>query len=253
VWWCVTGPLAFLPIHAAGLYDQNAVDEELGNYVISSYTPTLSALLQPSQSLVNSSFKLLSVIQPSAPGASSIPNTKVELDYLRRHLSEKTHVILEEREGTKEWVTREMEECNWIHLACHGIQIPEDPTKSALLLQDGRLTLEQIIKLRLPKAEFAFLSACQTTAGDIRLSEESVHIAAGMQLAGYRSIVATMWSIRDDLAPEVADEFYRHILREGRRPDPREAAEALHLAVRKLRKKENVSFTAWIPYVHLGI
>jgi CHAT domain-containing protein len=146
-----------------------------------------------------------------------------------------------------------MEECNWIHLACHGIQMPEDPTKSALLLQDGRLTLEEIIKLRLPKAEFAFLSACQTTAGDIRLSEESVHIAAGMQLAGYRSIVATMWSIRDDLAPEVADEFYRHIMRDERRPDARKTAEALHFAVQKLRKKENLPFTAWIPYVHLGI
>jgi CHAT domain-containing protein len=249
----VTGPLAFLPIHAAGLYDQSSADEEIGNYVISSYTPTLSALLKPSQSVVDSSFKLLSVIQSSAPGASSIPSTKTELDHIRRYISEDAHVILEEDEATKRGVTREMEECNWLHLACHGIQMTEDPTKSALLLQDGRLTLEEIIKLRLPKAEFAFLSACQTTAGDVRLSEESVHIAGGMQLAGYRSIVATMWSIRDDLAPEVADEFYRHIARNGRRPEATEAAEALHIAVQKLRRKENVPLTAWIPYVHLGV
>jgi CHAT domain-containing protein len=146
-----------------------------------------------------------------------------------------------------------MEECNWLHLACHGVQMPENPTKSAILLQDGRLTLEEIIKLKLPLAEFAFLSACQTMAGDIRLSEESVHIAGGIQLAGYRGVVATMWSIRDDLAPEIADEFYKYTMRDDRRPDPKEAAEALHISVQKLRREKKVPLTAWIPYVHLGI
>jgi CHAT domain-containing protein len=145
-----------------------------------------------------------------------------------------------------------MEDCNWLHLACHGIQKPENPTKSALILEDGHLTLEEIIKLNLPNAEFAFLSACQTTTGDEKLSEEAVHIAGGMLLAGYRGVVATMWSIQDDLAPEVADEFYAHIIQDGQRPDRRKAAEALHVSVQKLRKK-NVPLIEWVPFVHLGV
>jgi CHAT domain-containing protein len=179
--------------------------------------------------------------------------TKIELDYIQNHLTNWEHIVLEGVEGTKRRVTREMEDCTWLHLACHGVQRPDEPTKSALILEDGHLTLEEIIKLNLPKAEFAFLSACQTTTGDENLSEEAVHIAGGMLLAGYRGVVATMWSIQDDLAPEVTNEFYRHIMQEGERPDSRKAAEALHKSVQKIRRKAGVKLIDWIPFVHLGV
>ncbi|PVF91494.1 hypothetical protein CPB86DRAFT_878492 [Serendipita vermifera] len=253
IWWCAAGPLAFLPIHAAGIYSPESEDSQLSNYVISSYAPTLSTLLDPPKSSVSSSFNLLSVIQPSVPGASHILNTKRELECIQHHITGHDHVVLEGAAGTKERVTRKMQECNWIHLACHGIQVPDEPTKSALLLEDGHLTLEEIIRLELPHAELAFLSACQTTTGDENLSEEAVHIAGGMLLAGYRSVVATMWSIQDELAPIVTDEFYRHIMKDGERPDPRKAAEALHMSVQKLRKQPDVQLTDWIPFVHLGV
>jgi CHAT domain-containing protein len=145
-----------------------------------------------------------------------------------------------------------MSESNWVHLACHGSQRQDDPTKSGLILEDGCLTLEEITKLDLPHAEFAFLSACQTTTGEETLSDEAVHIAGGMLLAGYRGVVATMWSIEDDLAPEVADEFYRRMMEDEERPDGRRAAEALHYSIQKLRKK-GVPLTSWIPFVHLGV
>ncbi|CAG8675454.1 5059_t:CDS:1, partial [Acaulospora colombiana] len=252
IWWCTTGPLAFLPIHAAGIYDLDLEDSQLSDYVISSYTPTLSNLLSP-QIPASIPFKLLSVVQPSAPGTTHIPSTKTELEKIRLRLADRPHIVLEGEEGTRKRVMKGMEECNWLHLACHGTQKPEEPTKSALILEDGHLTIEEIIKLNLPQAEVAFLSACQTTTGDENLSEEAVHIAGGMPLAGYRGVVATMWSIKDDLAPEVTDEFYGHLMKEGGRPDSRKAAEALHLSVQKIRKKKGVSLTDWIPFVHLGV
>jgi CHAT domain-containing protein len=220
---------------------------------MSSYTLTLSALLQRPNPAITSDFRLLAVIQPSAPGVFSIPSTRVELDCLQKRLSGREHIVLEGPEGTKRHVMREMKDCNWLHLACHGMQKPYEPTKSALILEDGHLTLEEIIKLNLPKAEFAFLSACQTTTGDEKLPEEAVHIAGGMLLTGYRGVVATMWSIQDELAPEVADEFYAHIMQDGQRPDSRKAAEALHYSVQKLRKKRDVPLIDWIPFVHLGV
>jgi CHAT domain-containing protein len=220
--------------------------------VISSYTPTLSALLESRGHPTDSSFKLLSVIQPSVPGVSEIPNTKQELECIERRIGHREHVVLNGPEGTKLQVMEAMKDCNWAHLACHGVQRSDEPTKSALILQDGHLTLEEIIKLNLPKAEFAYLSACQTTSGEEKLSDEAVHIAGGMLLAGYRGVVATMWSIQDDLAPEVADEFYRHIMDNEGRPDNKKAAEALHSAVQKLRERD-VPLTSWIPFVHLGV
>ncbi|KAG8751240.1 hypothetical protein FRC14_008048 [Serendipita sp. 396] len=252
MWWCVTGPLAFLPIHAAGVYDTEESSKQIQDYAIPSYAPTISALLDRSDVSTYKPFRHLSVIEPSS-GPSYIPNTEKELDYIRRRLHNRDHVVLHKADATKEKVMNAMRDCNWLHLACHGTQDAVNPTKSALVLHGGKLTLEEIIRLNLPHAEFAFLSACQTMTGDEGLSDEAVHIAGGMSLAGYRSVVATMWSIEDVLAPKVADEFYARLLQDGERPDSRKAAEALHFSVKKLREEKDIKMLSWLPFVHLGI
>ncbi|KAG8857702.1 hypothetical protein FRB91_011017 [Serendipita sp. 411] len=252
MWWCVTGPLAFLPIHAAGVYDTEDSGEKIQDYAIVSYVPTISALLEQPDAPEHNPFRHLSAIEPSS-GASYIPNTEKEMEYIRRRLQNRDHVVLHKAEATKERVVNAMKDCNWLHLACHGKQNAKNPTKSALLLHGGDLTLEEIIRLNLPHAEFAFLSACQTMTGDEALPEEAVHIAGGMSLAGYRSVVATMWSIEDELAPKVADEFYAHLLQYGERPDNRKAAEALHFSVKKLREEGDIEMLSWVPFVHLGV
>ncbi|KAG8825810.1 hypothetical protein FRC17_008519 [Serendipita sp. 399] len=249
IWWCVNGPLAFLPIHAAGNYDEGSNDGQIHDYVISSYIPTLAALLGSPKVTPDAPFKMLSVIDPSS-GRRAIPNTKVESAHIQRHFKDRDLVTLEGPNATRERVMDAMKDCQWLHLACHGSQ---NMTKSALKLHGGDLSLEQIIKLDFPQAEFAYLSACQTVAGEEALSEEAVHVAGGMLLAGYRSVVATMWSIQDKLAPEVADEFYAHLMEDGKRPDSRKTAEALHLSVQKLRRKSGIKMVSWIPFVHLGI
>ena len=98
--------------------------------------------------------------------------------------------------------------------------------------------------------------------GDETLSDEAVHIAAGMLAVGYRGVVATMWSISDAHGPEIAEAFYQHILDESgegvttRRLDGSCAARALDHSIRKFRKKtENVekALLTWVPYVHFGL
>jgi CHAT domain-containing protein len=79
-----------------------------------------------------------------------------------------------------------------LHLACHGIQDP-NPLKSALMLQDGRLTIKEIMQFSLPRAVLAFLSACQTAKGDKNAPDQAVHLAASMLFCGFRSIIGTMW------------------------------------------------------------
>lgn len=64
VTWCTTGPLSFLPLHAAGNYGTQSM---VFDYVVSSYTPTLSALLSPA--LPSTAFSgILTVGQKSTPG-----------------------------------------------------------------------------------------------------------------------------------------------------------------------------------------
>ncbi|TDL16843.1 hypothetical protein BD410DRAFT_730785, partial [Rickenella mellea] len=225
----------------------------LADIAISSYTPTLTALLDTHRANSTSSdYKLLAVIQPSTPNAASLPGTKAELACVQKHVPNSLIRVLNGSDATISEVLSGMDKCSWVHLACHGVQDASNPMDSGLLLEDGRLCLSRIIRKRLPHAEFAFLSACQTATGDDRRPEEAIHLAAGMLLAGYRGVVATMWSIRDDDAPFVADRFYSRILTDGR-PNNVQPAVALHEAIQELRKQKGVGFSSWVPFIYMGV
>ncbi|KAJ6461801.1 CHAT domain-containing protein [Mycena sanguinolenta] len=221
IWWCPTGPLVFLPIHAAGLYEP----------------------------------RLLAVSQPSAQGQSHIPVTQEEIKCIQTHLAGRVPVQwLDKDMAAIDTVQQGMKDSSWVHFACHGVQ-STSPTESALLLAGrSRLTLSNIINLSLPNADLAFLSACQTDTGSKELQDESVHLAAGMLLAGYRGVIGMMWSIGDNDAPQVAGDVYAHLL-EVLPPDSTRAAEALHLAVRKLQEQLGAkkSFLRWVPFIHFGV
>ncbi|KAA1479402.1 TPR-like protein [Dentipellis sp. KUC8613] len=256
--WCTTGPFAFLPLHAAGDYDKAAPGHKISDFVRSSYTPTLSAL-RSDTSAVNTSFHgLLAVSQPSTPNQKPLPNTIAEIKKIRPYVSAAYVEWLNDDSATVSRVQEEMSKRSWLHLACHAVQDTKDPLKSALCLYDGHLELADIIQKSHPYAEFAFLSACQTSSGDENLAEEAVHLAAGMQLAGYQSVVATMWSIKDEDAPKIAEAVYREAGKGGR-PDARSAAEALFWAVETLREEtrpttlNNDWFLRWVPFIHIGV
>jgi len=245
----VTGSLSFLPIHAAGIYGIETGDK-LPDYVVSSYTPTLTAILDSSTSKVEDNFTILTVAQPSTPNAAPILKTEDEVKVVQSLASGMNVVSLVSEEGTVDRVLQAMKDTDWIHMACHGKQETSDPMKSGLLLHDKILELSEIVRHALPRADFAFLSACQTAVGDERIPDESAHLAAGMFMAGYRGVIATMWSIRDKDAPQVAEDVYKQILKNGK-PNRKEAAHALHDAVKRLRDS-GAGFMAWVPFIHLG-
>ncbi|KDQ49329.1 hypothetical protein JAAARDRAFT_200961 [Jaapia argillacea MUCL 33604] len=252
IWWCPNGPLAFLPIHAAGIYGTSEPGNCISDFVISSYTPTLSALIDSHNCMPPKHFKLSMVAQSDASGGVPLSGTQAEMTLIQKQ-AERRGVISESLTGaaaTMTTVLHHMQQSNWVHFACHGVQERENPMDSGLLLADGRLKLSTIIDQSLPNAELAFLSACQTATGTADLSEESVHLAAGMLLAGYCGVVATMWSIGDNDAPRVADRFYAHVLG-GDKPDHTQAAFGLHQAVQQLRSG-GASFLSWVPYIHIG-
>jgi len=251
IWWCPTGPLAFLPIHAAGLYGENeSLGSKLSDFVVSSYTPTLTALLNSSYPTAPRKHQLLAVALPSESG---LPRTQDELDQVTKRAGNFPILHLVESRATVDEVGKGMEQSSWVHFACHGMQDVSHPTESALRLAgDSRLTLSKIVQLSLPHADLAFLSACQTATGSEDLAEESVHLSAGMMLAGYRGVIATMWSIMDSDAPRVADAVYAGLFNESQ-PDPTKAAHALHVAVKKLREDSKKSFLSWVPFIHIGV
>jgi len=160
--------------------------------------------------------------------------------------------MLKGPEATVKEVSKRMDECAWVHLTCHGFQNVAHLTESALLLDNGPLELTEITWKSLQNADFAFLSACQTAAGDQHWPDEAIHLAAGMLLAGYRGVIGTMWSIRDEDGPMIADAVYGKLLEDE--PDSKKAAHALHYTVQQLRKRRGVdSFLSWVPFIHIGL
>ena len=206
--------------------------------------------------------RLLLISQPSTPGLSPIPATVIETCQLKDAMEKEylESLLLNHDLATTTRVIDEMKTHSWVHFACHAIQ-EKDPLKSGIYLYDGRLELLEMMKQRIPHADHAFLSACQTGMGDRKLSDEVVHIAAGMLAVGYRGVIATMWSISDAHGPEIAQGFYEHILNASgedvgrRRLDSSRAAYALDVSIQNIRERlgdtENALLT-WVPYVHFG-
>ncbi|KAF7336535.1 hypothetical protein MSAN_02285600 [Mycena sanguinolenta] len=263
LWWCPTGPFVFLPIHAAGIYDQDSVDFA-SQYVISSYAPSLTALLNTSTH-TTASFQMAAVIQPDAPGCSPLPGTTEELEKITQHVSSTWLTVLSR--PTVQQALDQLPRSSVAHFACHGIQDGSEPLNSGLMLADGRLKVSEIMKMddgdkasRKRGMSLAFLSACETAKGDRATPDEAMHLAASLMFAGFNSVVGTMWKMQDFDGPKVADGFYEHLFKECAPnstppvlPDLRKSAEALHLAVDKLRREPGMSLHRWVPFVHYGL
>ena len=207
---------------------------------------------------------LLIVSQPNTPGQTSIPCAAAEAKKVSKRLEKfgiSSHT-LDDKEGTVDGVLKAMESHPCIHFACHASQNATNPLKSSIYLHDGQLELSEIMKRNLVHSDFAFLSACQTSTGNENLSEEVVHLAAGMLAAGYRSVIGTMWSIFDKHGPDMAEFFYESLLDDAAKDSERleidgaRAARALHHATQRLREKISDSpdsLLVWVPYIHIGV
>ncbi|CAE6426107.1 unnamed protein product [Rhizoctonia solani] len=249
--WCPTGPMSFLPLHAAGDYNQPR--SRVFDYVISSYTPTLTALLASTSNTLSRTTRILAIGQAMTPGRSPLPGTATELEHVRAHADKKVEYSqLIDDQATVATALDAMDQHDWVHLACHAHQNVQDPTKSGFFLHDGTLDLASINRRSFSSKGLAFLSACQTATGDEKLPDEAIHLASGMLMAGYSSVIGTMWSVSDSDAPFVADKVYAELMKDGKVGNG-EAGKALHHAVAALREQiGEKNFGRWVPYIHIG-
>lgn len=143
----------------------------------------------------------------------------------------------------------------WVHFACHGHLKPGRPFDSSFELFDEKhLTLLDIVENKLPHAELAFLSACHSaeqTPGSAH--DEVLHLAAGMQFCGYRSVIGTMWEMNDEDGPFVVEHFYKRMLpkKDTQRIGYKGSARALQKTILLLRAQK-VSVEKWVNFIHIG-
>ncbi|KAI9437341.1 CHAT domain-containing protein [Lactarius psammicola] len=253
VWWCPTSAFCSLPLHAMGpIPSDNGERLYFLDLYTTSYTPTLSALIESrksgSQPQTLNKPSLLLVAQPD-----TLPGAWGEIDVLKAVGSPVTTLVSEKATPTD--VVASLREHQFVHFVCHGLLETGKPFDASFELHGDNLTLLKIVQSQLPTAEFAFLSACHTAEPtENSIADEGLHLAAAMQFCGFRSVVGTMWAMADTDGTGLSKHFYKSIFSENRRGVPcyERSAKALQLAVKKLRRKRGITLERWVNFVHYG-
>lgn len=233
VWWCPTGPLTLLPVHAAGR-DRTW----LADVAVSSYTPTVRALVDarrpPSPMRESQRFLVVPALADGTATAKFLSSAKgIDVQMCT----------------TVEEVRAALPVCNFVHFDCHADQDLQDPAQGGLLLPDGVLRVFDLAALPLD-GEYAALAACKTAVGGTNLLDESITLAAALHYTGFRHVIGSLWDLSDDAAEAVFHGVYRELTDSGRFV-PDDSARALARATGILRRR-GARIHDWAALVHIG-
>ncbi|WP_436532516.1 CHAT domain-containing protein [Actinoplanes sp. HUAS TT8] len=251
LWWCPTGPLTLLPIHAAG-HHGDASAAAVIDRVVSSYTPTLRALAQAREPLSAPMVadRMLVVTQADTPGQRDLKGVVGDLAMIRELLPDRRTEI-QGTAATRDRVLAELTRHRWVHFSCHGTQDLVDPSRGGLILHDGIMTIPDVAAGRF-HVDYTGIAACKTATGGVPLLDESVTLAAALHFTGHRHVVATLWSVYDTIG---TTDLFRDVycrMTTGGALRPERCAGALHEAVRKLRHAHPGEPSVWTPFIHTG-
>ncbi|MFG3340643.1 CHAT domain-containing protein [Glycomyces sp. NPDC048151] len=265
LWWVPGGAFGSLPLHAAGPYpDGDSAAPVALDYVVSSLTPSIrqlhfarrrAAAGDRNGVMATVSMSTTPLLDAEAGDLGDLRFVKAEVDWIRERWDAPADRAFDDGAATFEAVTTAMRTSSFAHLACHGVSDRYDPAVSRLLLADHAtrpLTVADLAALDLSDARFAYLSACGTARSlHGHLLDESLHLVAAFQAAGYAAVVGTLWSVNDRAAFEIAKKFYSRF---GPGSDPASAAEALHAAVREVKSEFGLHSRPdlWGAWIHSG-
>ncbi|KAG1853518.1 CHAT domain-containing protein [Suillus subluteus] len=261
IWLCPTAAFTSIPLHAAHPFKTNADGSKepcLEDLYICSYTPTLSALVRSRQLMkkrVTPSFVTIGQGQPVAGEGKALLAVDSELELVHKLVPVTVNrTTISGDAATRAGALEALQDNTWVHLACHGKQDRTQPYNSHFVMRDEHLTLLDITERDIPRAEFAFLSACHTAVGDEETPDEVIHLAAGLQFSGFKSVVGTLWEVDDSVAKYVVEAFYKNMfkdLEDGGVIDCTKAAWALNRAMHAMKTK--VPLEQRMVFIHIGV
>ncbi|KAG1758652.1 CHAT domain-containing protein [Suillus occidentalis] len=260
IWLCPTAAFTSIPLHAAHPFLTKADHSKepcLEDLYVCSYTPTLSALVRSRQitkGRVTPSFVAIGQGQPGAGKGKALLAVDSELELVHSLVpATANRSTVSGDAATRAGALQALQENTWVHLACHGKQDPTQPYDSHFVMRDEHLTLLDIMERDIPHAEFAFLSACHTAVGDKETPDEVIHLAAGLQFSGFKSVVGTLWEVDDSVAKHVVEAFYKYMFhpKEAGVMDCTKAAWALNCATHAVKTK--VPLEQRMVFVHIGV
>jgi len=140
-----------------------------------------------------------------------------------------------------------------VHYAGHADYTPEDPSGSGWLLEGGKFTADDVIKLvgGRPMPALVFCNACQSgQTGEWKLeagyNQEIFGLANAFLLSGVQHYIGTFWEILDEPGALFATEFYTALM-EGA-----SIGEAMRQARMCLIKEYGEDTIVWASYMLYG-
>jgi hypothetical protein len=256
IWWCPTGFLSCLPLHAAARRDAGPENRTSAlDHVISSYTPTISALAR--QFVVrqdhDNPVSAVVVAMQATPGGGELPAVATEAQLVADTC--RGALVLEGPQARYEAVVAAVNNHSLAHFACHAVTDEDDPAASHLVLHDHEtkpLTVADIIRCPTDDAELAFLSACSTGQTSPGLLDEALHITSAFHIAGFPQVIGTLWPADDTTAAEIVRDFYASYLPDGTDRPTASAAYALHEAIQRAARRYRKYPLRWASHVHVG-
>ena len=204
-----------LPLHA-GLRGQGASKRYLIDDFEISYAPNFGLLRQSlEQEATVTDRESLFVIADTLSGSQyRLPFAEWEAEEIARLFQKyELHV---KQPASMELLSR-AEGFGVVHLAMHGVCDVNSPLDSRLLLGDGvELRLRDIIdKVRLRRSWLVCLSACESGLTDSRdIADEFIGLPAGFMHGGVPTVIASLWTVRDDPTALLMIKTYEGIFRE---------------------------------------
>lgn len=234
VWWMPTGLISVFPLHAAlSPAGQCALD-----LVDSSYAPTIRLLSRGLARITapRPDDALIVAVSRTANGAE-LPGAEAEGRAILDRYPDAVALINEA--ATRESVLTALPQASRVYFACHAVRDDNRPHLSGLGLFDGLLTIDDLFHLDLPNADVAQLSACATVMPTADAPDEMTHLAATFQVAGFRSVVATLWPVRDLITAE-----FSQLLHD---------TGSVTAAARTLRNRHSSHPEHWAAFLHYGL
>ena len=245
------GVLSMLPVHAAGgpRYDdgppptwQYALDT-----MVVRYAPNARMLLRArdrARSMRDVPLALLAVDAPNGGQHDPIPHTRREVDELSRRWVAAGGVVSGLHNATLGQVRPELPHHAVWHFACHCVVELDDVLDSALIVEDGRVSLAELMAVPPAARRLAVLSACSTHQSNVQLPNEALGLPGGLMQIGFAAVVASHWLVPDVSAVFLMTRFYEFWQR-----DRLEPCAALTAAQRWLRRATRAELESYLPGV----
>ncbi|MEM9450348.1 MAG: CHAT domain-containing protein [Cyanobacteria bacterium P01_E01_bin.6] len=197
-----TGYLSLLPLHAAWTEATPAAPTLTGRRyacddIHITYAPNARSLTA-AQAIAQrpEAASILAIDNPR----NDLPNSSREVNAAVATFAQPT--VLRHDHATVEAVLAAIPRCTVLHFSCHGTANPQEPLLSGLAMSDGRLTLRDLLDLKLAAAgnngiRLAILSACETGLQGSKNADEAISLPTGLLQAGVAGVVASLWSVSD--------------------------------------------------------